>query len=292
VANPTSHATRFKEERLAALMRWLVPIQAAVTRKHDYADPTLLYVDGMAGAGVNHFGEESFDGSPLVMLEALDALSVGGTLGTARSHLVAIERDYRQWLELSVNVARHAGYLHSASVTGQLEVSFPVRGCVGEGLHKVFSERLRRNGGRVIYGLVFLDPTNPGDLVSAIDAVADVVNHRRARLDVALWTSTTQWKRVSKSQPDHPSLSDIMGKLGRSRWLTSDVPKIPRCCDNSNAFQWQMFVGTKGDFDGWSKAGFHDTESPTGRRLLAMALKTRKEYQPPPEGQYELLHLR
>jgi hypothetical protein len=274
--NPTSEATRYKAEKLAAVMAWLPVIQAAVVaRNRAWADNTLLYIDGMAGCGVNNHGEESVPGSPVIMGDVLNDLHRCDRLHGLRTRLCAVEKSLLHWTELcGVLETRRESW--GAWREWALDVPGPLRGGVGRALGGIINDRLARTGRRPIYGLLFLDPQKPSDLTEDLGAIANVFGEPAVKMDLLLNVASTQWKRTSRANGT-PSLTDVMDAMARKTWMISKPTRVPCCRDRSNAFRWHMLIGTNGPISDWRKEGFYDVGSVRGEQLMREATMTKEE---------------
>jgi len=276
VSNPTSEATRFKADRLRAVMGWLPVIQAQVVANNkEWADNTLLYVDGMAGCGVNQIGDDIVDGSPVIMGSVLNDLHRIDRLQGLRTQLCAVEKSLPHWTELHWTMAAYRDSW-GACRERALDVPEPVRGGIGEVLHAIIDDRLTKTGNRSIYGLLFLDPQKPAELTEDLPAIGEVFSRKPVRLDLLLNVASTQWKRTSRANGS-PSLTDVMDAMSRKRWMISERVYVPCCRDRSNAQGWHMMIGTNGRFADWRNKGFHGVETPRGEQLLREATMTKEE---------------
>jgi hypothetical protein len=271
VPNPTSCATKVKAERLADVMRWLPPIQAEVIAKPwSKADNTLIYIDGMAGCGINPHGRDVVDGSTMIMASVLNDLHQRGHLRGLCARLYSIERDWGQWSELTQRLdARRSEW--AACEDRSLDIQAPLCGRVGPTLRDILWGRLARNGNRPIYGLLFLDPQKPSELTADLGDIKGVFRESRVRLDPVLNVASTAWKRTSRANGS-PSLTDVMDAISRNRWMISEKARAFGC-----GWGWHVLIGTNGTFKDWSRRGFHDVESERGEALMREATMTKEE---------------
>lgn len=248
----SSAETEQKQEHFRYILRVHLGIVKAILGKkwaRYKVSPLYHYLDLTAGPGdctnLQGHGNYSGPGSPLIFLDEVTKREMG----------------YRAILFEKSDVS-----------VGRLRTLCRDNGSV-EVVHGTYQQRLPDymtvNGGRLKYGLVYLDPSGNLPDLDALSIMGALAEWNT--VDVLLYLAATTMKRVLNAFPDkhQKRFGDYLGVVRKKHWIIREP---------HTAFQWTFCIGTNWEaFPKFKRMGFYHIESPEGASILERLNKTERE---------------